>query len=118
MPYELLFLKALALTVSTEMLMGGVVKRLFPRYFGIHVKGWRFFLYIAVASCLTLPYVWFLWRFFIQDRIIYLIVSELWVAIVEGFYYVFSLKMPWYKALVFSFLLNGFSFGVGLLIKI
>lgn len=115
MPYEILFLEALALTVLAEMLIGWVLQKLFPKYFRIGTKGWRFFLFIAVASCLTLPYVWFIWPYLVRDRMMYVIFSELWVVIVEGIYYVFLFKMPWQKAMVFSFLLNGFSLTVGLL---
>jgi len=46
----------------------------------------------------------------------FLVLGEVWVVLVEGIYYIFSFKMPWHKAMVFSFMVNGFSFAMGLFI--
>ena len=116
MVYELQFILALGLTVATEILMGWVVKKTLPQYFRFAANGWRFTLFIAVATCLTLPYLWFVIPYFVRERNMHMLIGESLVALVEGIYYVFALKLPWRKALLFSVILNGFSFGVGLVV--
>jgi len=117
MAYELYFLQGLAFTILTELLMGLGLTRLFPKQFSFSVKGWRLYLFIAAATFMTLPYVWFVWPYLVHDKGLYRVLSEVWVLLMEAVFYFFALKTKFKKALLFSFLLNAFSFGVGLLIK-
>jgi hypothetical protein len=63
-----------------------------------------------VATSLTLPYVWFIIPFFIRDRILYLIVSETFAVLVEGFLFCFLLKLKVRMGLLVSLVANAASF--------
>ncbi|MFA5829970.1 MAG: hypothetical protein WC843_05795 [Candidatus Gracilibacteria bacterium] len=142
MPYEQQFFSALALTVSLELAAGIILIKMVPTLFGMgelvpSAKGakgankaqegthgsqaakarWLKIIFgIILASTLTLPYVWFLWPFFFQERITYIIISELWAWLMEAIFYRFYFDMNWKKALTFSFILNACSFLIGLVV--
>ncbi len=63
-----------------------------------------------VATALTLPYVWFVIPFFIRGRIPYLLFSETFAVIVEGFLYWFILKVKLRMGLLVSLIANAASF--------
>ena len=64
----------------------------------------------VIATSLTLPYVWFIIPFFIRGRIPYLVVSEAFAVLVEGFIYCFILKIRLRVGLLVSLLANAASF--------
>lgn len=114
MSYEISFFKALFVTIFTEVILGIILMKLFPRYFS-KKSGWQTVLTLAAASFMTLPYVWFLWPAFIRERNWYIISSESWVVMTEALFYVFTLKLKPPRALLFSIILNSFSVAVGLI---
>ena len=63
-----------------------------------------------IATSLTLPYVWFIVPYFIHGRIAYLVVSEAFAVVVEGFLYRFLLKIKLQIGLLVSLLANAASF--------
>lgn len=113
--YEVLFLKALGLTSLIEITVFCLVY-----YFGFKKKKLSELLYGAfvcfIASALTLPYVWFVFPAFITEKIIYIIAAEIFALIVEAVVYRILLKCRAYQAFIISFICNGASFGLGLLI--
>ena len=116
MSYELQFIQALVCTVSAEVIMGWVLKRTLPHLFKIDLKTWLFCITVATATCLTLPYLWFVLPAFIHDRTPYIIIGEILVTLIEGLFYQFTLKLSPAKAQLFSLILNAFSFTLGLFI--
>jgi hypothetical protein len=66
---------------------------------------------------MPVPYVWFIWPFFVHDHFWYLFLSESWVAVMEALVYFFAFRISFKKAFIFSLILNAFSFGLGLLLK-
>lgn len=117
MPYEIYFVKALGITITAEILAGLLLIKFLPKYFNLNLKDWKTYLLIGTASFMTLPYVWFIWPFFIQNRLVYSFISEVWVWLTESVFYIFAFRLNYKKALLFSFALNLFSVVVGLLIK-
>lgn len=116
MPYPLLFLEGLGLTISAEILMGWFLQRYFHRYFSFKIKGFRFYFFVGLASFMTVPYVWFVWPNLVPDRLWFLFLAETWVWIMEAIVYFFAFECKFKKALFFSLILNVFSFLLGLLI--
>lgn len=121
MPYELLFLKGLLLTVAAEITAATVVRILGGNSKLLDTKAFQkipwplFILGIAFASLLTLPYVWFVFPI-IQPRWLFGLIAELFAWIMEAIFYRLTFQIVLKKAFVFSFLLNLFSFLLGLLI--
>jgi len=115
--YELTFLWGLFCTVTIETIAGLLLKKFAPKYFELtKVEYWRLAILIILASCLTLPYVWFIFPAFIQNRIAYIAVVETFAFVMEGIWYFLSLKINLKKALLFSLIINAISFLIGLLI--
>lgn len=114
MPYELSFLKELCLTILAELLAGWSLRKLLHKQFSFGLNAWKFSLIIAATTFMTLPYVWFIWPYLVRDRLTYIILSELWVAAMEAVFYTFAFQTKWQKALLFSLILNTFSFAFGI----
>ena len=114
-----LFLVALTYTVSAELVCG-IILKLFADRLGFSWPkkiGWADFVFgVIVASVMTLPYVWFVYYDFIKDRTTFAVVSELWAWLAEALFYKYYFRTGLKRVLAFSFLLNLFSFLVGLLI--
>jgi hypothetical protein len=80
---------------------------------------------VALATCLTLPYVWFVLPAFLPKGLAYAVGAELFAFIVEAFWYRFALAgktagmdtgMNVKKAMIISAVLNGVSFVIGKMI--
>ena len=73
-----------------------------------------------VCSFATLPYVWFIFPYLIENQTLYVITAELFAVVVETiiYYYVFKYthKLSLKNSFVLSFLCNLASFLVGVLI--
>jgi hypothetical protein len=107
--YEVKFLQALLMTVASEL----GVAMLFKRWKPLSAIPYKdFVLTVALASCLTLPYLWFILPSFIDVRY-YVIVGECLIALVEGGIYFQYFKIRWYEALLLSIVANGFSYFIG-----
>jgi hypothetical protein len=116
MAYLSLFIRALAMTVCIEAAVTGALKAKFNRWLKINCGYFRLAIVTVFASCLTLPYVWFVFPEIIKDRLIFGIVSEIFAWIAESAFYWAALKIPSNKALVLSGLANGASFLIGLMV--
>lgn len=115
MPYELNFLVALGATVSIELAVIAIIAKLF-------LKKVNTFSNVAVISAgllptmTTLPYIWFVFPYFIVDRQIYVISSESFAVIVESFILFVLLKRPLQHCFLISLLANMISVLLGLVI--
>ncbi|MFV0419217.1 MAG: hypothetical protein ACK5KT_10870 [Dysgonomonas sp.] len=116
MEYEILFLKSLALTIFIET----IVLIVFVRYIlkQNEVKIPYLILTGLVASFATLPYLWFILPYFIEQRTAYIILGESFVTLVETFIIGAILRIGFTKALLCSFVCNLISFSIGLLISL
>jgi hypothetical protein len=116
MAYLLLFIRALAMTVCIEAAVTGALKAKYNRRFKINSGYFRLAVITIMASCLTLPYIWFVFPEIIKDRLTFGIVSEIFAWIIETFFYQVSLKITFTKAFALSGLANGTSFLIGILL--
>jgi hypothetical protein len=112
MQYEQLFLISLLLTVLIEGIVVVVLARYFygmRNYFGLIATSF-------LASALTLPYFWFVLPIYIHQRLLYIVVGESIIVLVEAFIYWRSLKIKPQHALTISLVANIVSIAAGLLL--
>lgn len=115
--YERSFLLALFLTIVIEF-----ITIFFLRYFyffkelkKIRLK--KLFFISALASSLTLPYLWFVLPAFIFSRHYYQLISESLAIFLEGVIYKNFLNVDYKKGMIISFVCNLISFGIGIFIQ-
>ncbi|MDR2954881.1 MAG: hypothetical protein LBV43_07365 [Prevotella sp.] len=115
MEYEILFLKSLTLTIFIETIVLIVFVRYILKQNEIKIP----YLIITglIASFATLPYLWFILPYFIQERIVYIIIGESFAVLVETFIIGAVLRIGFTKSLLCSFVCNLISFSIGLLIS-
>lgn len=112
MSYEQLFLYALSLTLLMEV----PVAFLLARYlYKIH-DTWNIIFAGLITSTLTLPYFWFVLPHFINDRMLYIILGESAIILIEAFIYYRILKLKFSQAIIISLITNIASILGGLLI--
>jgi len=112
MAYEQMFLNALFLTLITEVPVVFVVSRYLYKIkdnFNIIFAG-------IISSVLTLPYFWFILPYFVSNRMLYIILGESSIILIEAFIYYKILKLKFSQALIISFIANASSILIGLLI--
>lgn len=115
MDYEILFLKALLLTITIETI---VLISLFKLFYKTKaIKLWLLILTGIVTSFATLPYLWFIIPVFIKNRMNYMIISEVAAVVIESFIILGLLRICYKKAILVSTICNMSSFLVGLIIK-
>lgn len=111
MLYETQFLKALAVTCLVETpIVFILAKFVFKKK-----ENLRILLVGCITSILTLPYIWFVLRPYL-DAHYYIYTVEFLVTIFEAIMISVLLEMKWYKGLIISFIANLASFLVGLLL--
>ncbi len=113
MEYEIAFLQALALTVSLEVIAAAALKKFFGRRLALQEKYPRLLATVALASLLTLPYVWFIFPAFIQNGMPYIVVSELFAFVAEAAWYAFALRINIKNAVILSLAANALSYLIG-----
>jgi hypothetical protein len=106
MSYIISFIQALGLTIVIECSIAAALS-----YFGgprlrFASSYRRLIATVALASVLTLPYVWFVLIELIHPRPIYEISAEIIVMFVETLFYVLTLKITVKKALILSLCAN------------
>jgi hypothetical protein len=112
MIYEQLFLYALLATLLTEVL----VVLLILRYRYKNYNNISIIFSGVISSALTLPYFWFILPVFISDRMIYIIVGEVMIILIEAFIYFYLLRLKFSQALIVSLIANIVSILVGLIV--
>ena len=104
------FLISLATTVVIE---APIVLAFLKFIFKCKEKFWKILLIVALASALTLPYLWFIFPPFFNARN-YLYYGEGVVFIVEALLYFTFLNIKIWKVFLISFLANLASYAVGI----
>lgn len=121
MPYPLIFLKALAFTISVELAIGIIIritgKLDFSRKHLQKIAWPKFTIGIIMATTMTLPYVWFIFSM-IEPRIAFIVTAELFAWLMEALFYKYFFDLKILPALLFSLALNMASFLLGLLVSL
>lgn len=121
MSYEIIFLKGLLFTIIAEI-GAGILFRILETKLGFfrrkvlgEIEWWKFVVVIAMATVMTLPYVWFVLPALVTPKIVFQIVAELFAWLMEAVFYGFCFKLKAREAIVFSLVLNLVSVVLGLL---
>lgn len=109
--YEILFIKALVLTIFIELTILFLLSKTYLKKYNLSKT--VLFFGGSLTSFSTLPYLWFILPYFLTSRPIYIITGEIAVVIVEACIYCFVLKTGLKKALVTSLICNLVSFLIG-----
>jgi hypothetical protein len=121
MQYEALFVRALILTVLIECGTAAALKRAAAGRLGLTQTYPRLLAVVVLATCLTLPYVWFVLPAFLPKGPVYAVTAELFAFIVEALWYRLALagkgnKVNIRQAMILSAITNVFSFLLGFII--
>jgi hypothetical protein len=109
--YELRFFIALAQTLAIETGLLLLMAKVWPfktRFRAVRAPA--ILITGIIASLLTLPYVWFVFRSIIRERVTYLAVSEGFALLAEAFIYCFVLRIRFGLGLLLSLVCNAASF--------
>ena len=112
--YEINFLYALIFTVISEVLIALLLVRISYYKQLKHFKVNEIIGIVALASIITLPYLWFVLPAFINNKFLYHIVGELGVVFIETLLYFYMFKIGFKRSLSLSFLCNLFSYLLGI----
>lgn len=112
MSYENYFLNSLILTLIVEI----PILYIYVKYIIKNSENLNSIFVGIIASCLTLPYLWFILPVYISDRISYLIIGELAIVLVEAIIYFKLLKLKFGQAFLISLVANALSVFVGMMI--
>lgn len=115
--YEHQFIFSLLLTLVVEIPVLLVVVRLLLKREKERLPVALLLFAGFFATFATLPYVWFLFPFFIRVHIPYVIASEMFALIMEALFYLFILRISLKKAFLLSLFCNAASFLIGELVK-
>lgn len=115
LPHELEFLIALCLTISIELAVIVLLIKVFYKkgQFNIREIAWSGVL----PSMATLPYVWFVFPYFIANRHIYVISVEVFAVIVESLIIAFILRIGLKQGFLLSFAANMISATLGFFLE-
>jgi len=105
---EIEFLKSLLITVTVESIV--IYFLLYKESFKISTK----LLSGTIPTLTTLPYIWFVFPYFIKDREVYTIFSELFAVLLEAVIIYLILRVGFRYALLLSFIANAISYLFGL----
>jgi len=111
MSYEQEFFYALLLTLAIEMPIVFVIIRY--SYKKIELKVSQIIFISALASILTLPYLWYIYPALILNSVYYVFSGELLVVFVEAIIYKQLFKIKLWEALSLSLISNAGSFFLG-----
>ena len=111
--YELHFLRSLALTILIETSLLFLIVRRFYKLPEAQLRRARLLFGGMLASTATLPYVWFVFPAFIQNRALYAVVVESFAIAAETAIFAMLFRMGWKKALLLSACCNAGSFIAG-----
>ncbi len=115
--YELQFLRALAETVAIETVVLFLIVRFLYRTPSSALPNALLVFAGCTASFATLPYLWFVMpHLFGHSRLTFVVAGEALVAVLEGVFYCFVLRVSLVRGMVISLVCNAASLGLGLLI--
>ena len=111
------WLLAFGLTLLVEIPVFAIVARLLEKKSVSRTPMWRLLLAGGAGTCITHPLLWFVWPHAFDGYSTYIVSGELLVAAIEsGSFYLVARPIRPATAIAASFLANGLSFFVGLIL--
>lgn len=114
MEYEISFLYALLFTITIEISVLWILCNTAFKIIGLSNSS--ILLSGFILSFATLPYVWFVFPYFIHQRFLYISVSEMFAFVIEAILLWSIFKVPIKQSFVLSFCANLCSYSIGLLL--
>jgi len=114
MEYELLFLKCLALTILIETSVLIIFFLLIIKQKDVKIS--RLLITGFIASFATLPYLWFIFPIYIEQKIWYMLFAESFAVLVETIIIGTILRTTFTQSSLCSLTCNMISFLTGLVI--
>ena len=114
--YHTLFLWNLGLTIVVETAVLFLLMRGFLRIGRSAIGNGLIAAVGVIASAATIPYVWFIFPYFVRTPLNYIIMAESFAVLAEIPILAIILRLPARKAFLLSFVCNMSSFGAGLVI--
>lgn len=115
--YEIKFIMSLFITITTETLTILVLYRIFKKSLNPPIKINIIIIGGIIPSFATLPYLWFILPLFIRDYLLFIVVGEVSVVIIESIILFYLLKIKFLYSAFTSFICNLFSFLLGVVLK-
>jgi len=115
--YEIKFIMSLFITITTETLTILVLYRIFKTSLNPPIKIDIVVIGGIIPSFATLPYLWFILPLFIRDYILFIVVGEFSVVIIESIILFYLLKIKLLHSALTSLICNLFSFLLGVVLK-
>lgn len=113
-PYETMFMRALGLTIGVELPLVALLLGVWPWPRSVSWK--RILVAGTLPTLTTLPYLWFLAPVVLTSRMSLFCLAEPAIALVEAAIVRSLVRTTWARALVVSFVANGASLAVGLVL--
>ena len=113
--YEYEFLFSLIFTISIETAVLFYLIRFIFKMDKSQLSNPLLIFSGIICSMATLPYLWFIFPVFLKSRTMFMIIGEIYVALVEAVILSFLLRLEAKKALIASVACNVISFIFGLL---
>ena len=114
MDYEFIFLKSLTLTILIETFVIIIYFRFIIKLKDIEIP--KLLITGLIASFATLPYLWFVFPIYIDQKIWYMIIGESFAVLVETIIIGAILRTKFITSLLCSLTCNAISFLIGLII--
>ena len=113
--YEYEFLFSLIFTISIETVVLFYLIRFYFKMDKSQLSNPLLIFSGIICSMATLPYLWFIFPVFLKSRTMFMLIGEIYVALVEAVILSFLLRLEAKKALIASVACNVISFIFGLL---
>lgn len=112
--YEQKFLFALLLTWVIEIIVAVIFIKYLFKYQEIKIS--KIVFVGLIASALTLPFLWFILPIYISNRVLFILLGEISVILVEAIIYYQFLKLRLPQSFVISFVANAASILLGIVL--
>jgi len=110
---------AFVLTLLIEIPVFAIAARLLEKGRAPRTPLWRLLVAGAAGTCVTHPLLWFAWPHLFDDYSAYIVSGELLVSVIEtGTFYLVARPVRLSTAAAASFLANGMSFLVGIILPV
>ncbi len=115
--YEFKFIISLIITIITETLTILFLYYIFRKRLKTPIKIDTILISGIIPSLATLPYLWFILPLFIRAYLLFIVVGEISVVIIESIILFYLLKIKFLYSVVVSLICNLCSFLLGVVLK-
>lgn len=115
--YEFKFIFSLLITVIIETITLILIYQLFKNEYKVNIRISKLVFTGFFLSFATLPYLWFILPIFIKDYLLFVLLGEILVTLIESIMIMFITEIKYRFALIVSIICNLSSFLFGLIVN-